>query len=356
MKKKNIIAIIVIVVLAVLIVAKLMSNKEVIKKHNQIVDRSHVPVSVNVTPVALKTVDEDIIRPAIVLPNETAVISPSIPGKIAYLSVDLGKHVRKGQVIGKIDTKVNDVQLENLKLAVQKAKTDFERNSDLYKGNALSESQYLDSKYAYSSQKLQCQQLQEQIAQSYIKSPLDGIITIKDHVAGEFVGAGTPVATVVDINTLKIDIFVNENEVRYIRLKQKATIQSSVYSDTTFTGTVTYISPNADKNFNYTVRVEVKNPHNSSLLRPGNYVNVHFHPSSERKALQIPKKALVAGVKNAYVYVKDGDHAKKRNIIVGQEDGAYIEVLSGLKAGELVITDGQINIVDNSLIETKNNK
>lgn len=356
MKKKNIIAILVIAAIITVIIVILVGNKKVINKHNQIEDRSQVAIAVNVSPVVLKKIDKDVVRPAVVLPNETALIAASMPGKLEQLNIKLGDHVRRGQTIGKIDTKVNDVQLENLKLAVEKAKTDFDRNSDLYKGKALSEKQYLDSKYGYESQKIKLDQLKEQISESYIKSPLNGIITQKNNVAGEFVGAGTAIASVVDINTLKIDVYVNENEVLFIQLNQSAKIYSSVAPDTSLVGKVTYISPNADKNFNYKVEVQVKNKGNKRILRPGNYVNVHFHPTEERKTLQIPKNALVNGVKDAYVYVENGDRAEKRIIKVGQENGAYIEVLKGLKQGEKVIVDGQINIVDNSLIDTKNKK
>ncbi|HEU0226247.1 MAG TPA: efflux RND transporter periplasmic adaptor subunit [Arachidicoccus soli] len=355
MKRKNIIAILVIALIAVLIVAKLVSNKRVLIKHNQIEDRSHIPTAVNVAPATIKIMDKEIVRPAIVLANEEAVIAATMPGKIIQLNIELGDRVNKGQTIGKIDTRANDIQVKSLELAVAKMKTDFERNQSLYQGNALSESQFLDSKFAYNSKKLQLDQLKQQISDSYIKSPLSGIITKKDHVAGEFVGAGTPVASVVDVNYLKINVFVNESEVRYIKSGQKVKITSNLATDTAFQGKVIYVSPNADKNFNYTVQIQIKNDRNA-LLRPGNYVMVHFHPSQERKSLQIPKKAIVSGIKNAFVYVVDGNRAKKRVIKVGRDNGSYIEVLNGLKAGEKVVVDGQINIIDNSLIEPKNTK
>lgn len=356
MKKKNIIAIIVIAVLVAVIIVKLVGNKQELVKHSQIEDRSNIPTSVNVATASLKIMDQDIIRPAMVMPNESATIAPSLPGELVRLSIELGDKVRKGEVIGKIDTKVNNVQVESLELAVAKMETDFERNKSLYEGNALSESQFLDSKFAYQTQKLKLKQLKQQIADSYIKSPLNGIITVKNHVAGEFIGAGTPVASVVDINSLKINVFVNESEVRYIRINQEVKITSDVYADTNFLGIVTYISPNADQNFNYTIEVQIKNKAKDYVLRPGNYVKVYFHPETKKEALQIPKKALIAGIKNAYVYVAKEQRAQRRKITVGRENGSYIEVLSGLKAGEKVVVDGQINIVDGSLIESKNTK
>lgn len=353
MKSKNILIILAIVLLTGLTVYKLVSNKKKIEAGKVMVDRSHIPVSVNVEKVKMMEISTVINRPAVIQANEHANIAPQMPGKIESLTIELGSKVTKGQVIGKIDTKTYDIQLQNLELAAKKYATDFKRSKELYEGNALSESQYLDSKYGMEAKELEAAHLREQIEQSYIKSPLTGVITNKLQVAGEFIGAGTPVAIVQEVNILKVQVFVNESEVRFIHEGDIAQIKSNLFPEKEFSGKVSYVAPSADQNFNYQVEIKI-NPAENPELRAGGYINVLFNTQTKGEmVLQIPKRALAEGVKDPYVFVKKGDRAEKRIVRVGRENGEWIEIVDGLKEGEEVVTDGQINIVDKSLIETK---
>lgn len=355
MKKRAIITIIIVLATTVLIVVKLASNKKKINENKEVVDRSHIPTAVRIATVKTRPLNTKISHSSIVDPNEVASIAPGASGKIQSLSIDLGTKVLKDQRIGKIDTKVIDVQLENLQLTVNKLKRDYERNKELFEGQALSETQYLDSKFAYDSRMLDLKQLQQQIDDSYIKSPITGIITAKNNLRGEFVSAGTPIATVVATDLLKIYVFVNQSEVRFIHQNQTAVVTTSMMAGKEFMGKVNYIAPNADNNLNYKVEVLINKKENPDL-RTGTYVNVKFDTKSEEEVLQVPKKALVGGLKDAYVFVMNGDRAERRNIHVGRENGPYIEVIDGLKENDKVVVDGQINIVDNSLIQAKESK
>ncbi len=355
MKKKGIIAIVILGAFAVFAIVKLVSNKKELDKGKEVIDRSHIPVAVNLATAKSMEMSSVIVRPSIVEPNEKAGIASTMPGRLENFNIELGSKVTKGQSIGKVDTKTYDIQLKNLELAVSKFERDLKRNKELFEGSALAESQYLDSKFAYDSRKLEMEQLKQQISDSYIKSPLTGTIVDKRNISGEFIGAGTPIATVVDVNTLKIFVSVNESEVRFIKLGEKVNIKASVITDKTFSGKVTYVAPSADENFNYKIEIQVNVKENKEL-RAGTYVNVYFETNATDIALQIPKKALVEGIKNAYVYVLNGDKAERRTIKVGRENGEYIEVVDGLKEGERVVIDGQINITDNSLIQSKDTK
>src|SRR5690606_13729889 len=126
----------------------------------------------------------------------------------------------------------------------------------------------------------------------------------------------------------------------------------SVNPGKTFVGKVTYIAPSVDRNYNYQVEVKIPAKDNAGL-RAGTYVTAQLKTDTEESVLQIPKRALVEGVKNAYVFVQNGNRAERKDIHVGRENGEYIEVIHGLEEGEKVVVDGQINIVDNSLIQAQ---
>ena len=126
-------------------------------------------------------------------------------------------------------------------------------------------------------------------------------------------------------------------------------ITSEVFPTEKFSGTINYISPQGDENHNYLVQLLISN--HASKLKAGQYVQVHFQNDEYKKALQIPQNALVDGFKNPYVFVVNGDKVSEQKLVLGKESGDYVEVISGLTKGEQVVVNGQINLVDGSLIQ-----
>lgn len=352
--KTRIITIAIIVVIIGAISFQLAANKKKIDESKKVVDRSQVAVYVTTTNVALLPVSGNLTLPAVLEPKEKATISTGTQGKIETLNIELGSRVNKGQVIGTIDSKVKQINLQSTELTINKAKTDYDRNKDLLAGNAINETAVTDAKYNYENNQLQAAQLKQQIADARIISPISGIVTDKKLTAGEYVNMGTVIATLVDVNQLKTVVYVNEKDVYELKLGQLATVTTDVYPGKTFNGKIIYISPQGDDNHNYKVDVLLAN--GNAALKAGTYVKVEFNLNKSANALQIPKKALGSGMKNPYVYVVEGKKAVLRKIVLGREIGENVEVLSGLNEGESIITEGIINIVDGSNVLVSPNK
>ena len=122
--------------------------------------------------------------------------------------------------------------------------------------------------------------------------------------------------------------------------------------DKIFRGTVIYISPKADANHNYQVDLLLKNT--DIALKAGTDMMASFESSKTGNVLQIPKNALVAEKDEAFVYVVENDKAVGKSIKTGNIVNGKVEVLSGLKEGDKVITNGQINIKEGSNVTILN--
>lgn len=349
--KSKIIAIIVLVVVTLLITFTLISNKKEIDKNNTPVDRSHIPVTVSVATIQKMKSNDKLVLPAILQPNETATIAVGASGELMNLNIELGSKVRKGQVIGKVDTRAMQVQLNSLQLTVDKLKADYERNKALLEGNAISAVNVRDSKYNYESNKLALDKLKQQISDANIVSPLNGIITDKKMVSGEFVGAGSPIATVVDVSKLKAVVYVSESDIYFLKKGQKATAHSRIFPEKELEGKITYISPNSDNNHRYKVEVTMDGTNES--FKAGTYIDVTFQLEIANEVLQLPKAALVNGLIDPYVFIANGKKAQKQTVELGREVGDYYVIKSGLKSGDKVITSGKINVTDGSNISLK---
>jgi RND family efflux transporter MFP subunit len=143
---------------------------------------------------------------------------------------------------------------------------------------------------------------------------------------------------------------VSEKNVYSLQKGMPVVIHTEIYPEKEFKGTIKYISPNGDESHNYEVGITVQNDNRVSL-KGGTFILVDFDVKNATSALQIPKVALVEGLKNPYVYVVENKKAVAKKLVLGRDLGENIEVLSGLNADEQVITSGQINISANSIIE-----
>jgi len=353
--KKRIIIISVLVVVVAGIAYTLFRNKKKINENSKVVDRSQIAIPVTTAEADVLPVGRDMVLPAILQPVNEATISVNAQGKLKTLNIELGSFVKKGQVIGAIDVRQKELSLQSTELTLSKLEDDYQRNKELLEGNAITEMNVTESKYNYENTKIQADQIRQQISESMVVSPLSGVIVKKDLEAGEFVNPGTPIATVVDITQLKALVMVNEREAYQMKTGQQVTITTDVYPGKEFSGTVRYVSPQGDQNHNYEVEIVLKNT-GAVQLKAGTYIRAQFTSEGGGEALQIPKIALVEGIKNPYVYTVSDNKAVTRKITVGREIGENIEVLGGLSKGDIVIVSGQINLSEGSIVEVIKSK
>ncbi|HRH56182.1 MAG TPA: efflux RND transporter periplasmic adaptor subunit [Chitinophagales bacterium] len=351
MKNKIIVGIIALLLIGGM-AYKLTQNKKEIDKNSTPKDRSNVPVSVTTFDANYFPVSTDYALPAVLDINKSGIITATQPGKIAYLNVEIGTHVSKGQLIGKIDSKQREIGIKSSEATIKKLEADIQRTKDLIEGDAAPATAINDLNYNLETTKIQKENMQQQIADNNIYAPISGIVVQKNANAGEFANPGTPLASIMDISVLKAIVYVSESNVYDLRIGQAAQISSSVFPGKLTKGIVKYIAPKGDENHNYRVEVEIPN----SGYKAGTYVNVKFNFKKPADALQIPKIALVEGVKNPYVYVVNGNSIAVRKIEIGEEIGQNIVVRSGLTPGEKVVTSGQINLSEKSKIQIVNSK
>jgi membrane fusion protein, multidrug efflux system len=352
MKKKLIIISVVLVILAWMGVT-LANNKKEINKNNKAVDRSGIAIPVSVSTATKANGEGKLTIPAVLNPFEETDITVNAQGKLKNLKIELGSKVTKGQVLGAVDARLKELDLQATELSLKKLENDYLRFKDLYAGNAATEVNYADAKFNYENTKVRAEQIRKQIADGNVVSPINGTIVKKNIEVGEFVNPGTVIASVVDISKLKAMVMVNEKDVYNLHTGRKAIIRSDVFPGKEFKGEITYISPKGDDNHNYQVEVAVTND-NKQPLKAGTFVRVDFDINYAINGLQIPKSALVEGMKNPYIYIVKNNKTEARKLIIGREIGENVEVVNGLSEGEQIVTSGQINLADGSKVEIMN--
>jgi RND family efflux transporter MFP subunit len=195
----------------------------------------------------------------------------------------------------------------------------------------------------------QVAQIRKQISDNIIKAPVSGQIVAKNIEGGEFVSPGTVIGKIVDISTLRVDVLVGEADAYKLKNGQNIKVFTELYPSRTFDGRIIFISQQADAAHNYQVQVRLPNPKDAPL-KAGTFVTVDFIQPSSAPGIQIPRSALAESLQNPYVYVVQNGRALRRPITVGRDLGNRVEVISGLQPGELIVSNGQINLTDSSAV------
>ncbi|MDZ4847284.1 MAG: efflux RND transporter periplasmic adaptor subunit [Chitinophagales bacterium] len=354
MNRNRILVGIVIVVVLGLMAAQLIYNKKHINDKAKTITQTNVVVSVTAEKAKLLPLKTSLKKTGNLLPVQETDITPAAQGKLVEVNFELGTQVAKGQVIARIDSRMKELALQQIELTLQKLEKDSLRFEELLAGNATTEVQVNDIKYNYANAKNQAEQMRMQIADARIVAPISGTVVRKNFEEGEFVNPGMNIGTIVDISNLKVQVQVTEKEIYNITNGQQVIITSEIFPDTTYTGKVTYVSPKGDDSHNYLVEIMLKNDSGQSF-KAGTFVYADFTSEIEENVLQIPRNALVESIKNPYIYVVEGETAKKRVIKVGRELGDNIEVIEGLTQDEVVVITGQINLSENASVRIVNN-
>ena len=264
-------------------------------------------------------------------------ITAQAGGRLKQLLVKVGDRVGAGQAVARMEA----TQAAQAQIQLADAKTNFARMDELYKVGGVSKAQWEQAKSAVDQAKLAYGNAAEN---TVLRSPISGFVTAKNYDNGDMTSPQLPVVVIQQIAPVKAVIGVSEQYYSYLKKGAAATLSVDALGEETFSGVVTNIFPTLDP-VTHTVSTEIEVANKDLKLRPGMYARVHLDFGT-KEALTVPDKAIVrqAGSGARYVYVFSGGKAIYRAVELGQQQGDLYEVVSGLNAGDQVITSAPSNL------------
>nr|WP_293296841.1 efflux RND transporter periplasmic adaptor subunit [Allomuricauda sp.] len=273
-------------------------------------------------------------------PNREVIVGTETSGKVIRVNVNEGDFVQTGQLIAQLDDGVLRAQLQSAQATYDRATNTLSRYQQAASG--ITQLQIDNANTDVLTSKAQIDQLKKQISQHTISAPFSGIITSRNFDLGAIVSPGTQMATLTDIGSVKLEIKVPERSVSQFRLGQNIGITTDVHPGTTFTGKVDMIAAKADASYNFLIKILV--PNRKSELKSGMYGTVVLRNLVSNDALTIPRSALTGSSVQPQVYMVENGKAKLLDIQTGNGNETRIEVTGGLKAGDIVISGGLVNL------------
>lgn len=348
--KKKIIQITVALLIAGSIGVVLASNKAKIDKAAQPVkDNAVIPVKTVI--VKTDSFNTDFTINGTTSPAKEVKIASEVQGKLIGLYIKNGDVVRKGQVIAQLDAGVYHAQLNSIESSLSKALLDINRYTHLIEMGGATAMQLESVKLQYASFQAQKKEILQQIAHMQILSPFSGKIENVTVETGSYVSFGTVLAQLIDNSALKINVYLGEQEAFKVSTGQPVAVTSVVLAATQ-TAHVSMISDKADASGKFLTEISLPN-NGKEKLKAGMLADVTFSSEDLTTGLSIPVSALLAGTKQATVYVVNGNKVQQRAIKTGFITSEKVQVLEGLQAGEQVVISGQLNLENGSAVKAE---
>jgi membrane fusion protein, heavy metal efflux system len=309
----------------------------------------------------------DVRLPGVVEPNayRQVAVTPLVPGRVTRVAAQLGAHVRKGEMLAEIYSPAlaeartkyisaqamldaHDLQLQRTEKLVEIGAASRQELERIHAEHAAqiaevnSARSQLDLLGVPAPASHAAQGGDTVSATTGVPAPIDGVVTERAANVGLNVDGATKLFTVVDLSTVWIVADVYERDFSHVRVGSEAAITTPAYPGTTLRGRVSYFDPQVNAATRTAkVRIEVANPRGD--LRLGMYADVAISTGETTARVMIPRASIQQVGNRTVVYLADSQQPGRfveRAVTLGVSSGEQVEVVSGLRPGDVVVTEG----------------
>src|SRR5262252_5215982 len=295
--------------------------------------------------------------------SEEAQVAAGAAGKVIATYVERGSVVKKGTVLARLDSRAASAQAaqaeadaEASKLQAQQSRLDCDRTEHMFQKGAISKADYdkahtqcESSKWTVSSAEARKTLTAEALKDTEIRAPFSGMVVERAVTAGEYVQPASRVATLVDTDSLRVEITVPEADVAQVRQGMQVDFQTSGGGDRLYHGKIRYVGPSVRRQSRDAV-VEAVFSNPSHELRPGMFVTARL-ALGEETLPAVPAKAVRADGDLKHVYVAAGGRLEDRLVQAREPLGGEVPIVSGVKAGEQVVAELTPDVRDGAKVK-----
>lgn len=296
-----------------------------------------------ITPVTIQNTIEGI---GTGVAKESVDITANATEKVVGIFFRDGEYVEGGKLLVQLNDDQYQAQLEDAKIHLAEQERELKRLTPLYNARITSQKDFEAARTVVARAKTTIGIVEYAIRNRRILAPFPGKLAMRKVSLGDLVSPGTLITSIDDISEIKVDFRVAEKYYPLVKAGQKVGVTNVAYPGVVFTGTISAVSPRIDSvTRTADVRAVVPNPERK--LAPGMLFIVKLELGT-REALMIPEKAVMSlgEVQYIFLYNADRGNVTRRVVRLGQREGGRVEVTGGLKAGDVIVTDGVLKLAD----------
>lgn len=297
--------------------------------------------------VQRRTATEEVV--GTVRPRLSAAVAAKISGTIQQMLVSPGQTVKAGQLLVQIDAREIQARLEQSLALREQAQRDLQRQQKLLDEKILTMAEFDAVQSRARVAEASVKEAETMMGYAKIAAPFDGIVTAKRADVGDLASPGRPLLEIEDPNALRLEADVPEALLDKVKLNERLTLRVPA-AGVAIEGTVSEVTPAADP-VSRTFRVKLDLP-TTPGLRSGQFGRVAV-PVAEVSAMRVPAGAIVLRGQMEIAFVVLNGKAQMRLVKTGKHLGSEVEVVSGLSAGEQLVTAEVSRLADGQPVELK---
>jgi membrane fusion protein (multidrug efflux system) len=290
-------------------------------------------------------------------------VSPEIAGKVSEITFESGAVVVKGDLLVRLDTSSEEAQLRAIEAQVELAQLNADRTRQLRTNNTVSQSELDAVEATLKQEQGNADTIRATIEKKTIRAPFAGQLGIRLVNLGELLDVGKPIVSLQALLPVFADFSLPQQELARLKTGLAVRVASDTYPDQHFDGTLTAINPDLDATTR-SVRLQATFANAEQLLRPGMFVRVEVIFPDEQTVLAVPATAILSAPYGDSVYVIESHPAKnggkpeavvsQKFVRTGRSHGDFISILTGLKAGDRVVSAGVFKLRNGMSVQENN--
>lgn len=307
------------------------------------------PTSVEVALVKQRDFSDEVAAVGTLKSNESVVLRPEIAGRIAAIGFKDGTVVGKGTDLVTLDATVQQAELQQARANLALAQSSHQRNLELLGRKFLSQQAVDSSAATLKVQEAAVQLAEAKVAKTRIRAPFKGMVGLRNVGVGDYVKDGQELINIEDVATLRVDFKLPETYIGRLSKGQTVEVTTDALTGEGFKAVLDAIDPLVDAN-GRAISARARLDNAAGRLRPGMFVRVRLLFGERKAVLMVPEQAIVPGGQPAVFKVVEGKAALVK-VKLGVRQDAQVEVSEGLKAGDVVVTAGQLKLREGAMVK-----
>lgn len=284
------------------------------------------------------------------LADASADLRTEVPGQILAVHFEEGQRVERGARLFSIEATVLEAEANEARANAERSRAAYERARQLHERQLISSAEYDVARANYDVDAARLRSSEARLVKTVIRAPFEGVTGLRKINVGDYATVGQSLIELVRLDPLRVDFSVPETMLAALEVSQPIQVTVAAYPGRAFAGEVIAIAPQADvAGHSIPVRASLANP--DLRLRPGLFAQVEITLDSRADAVVVPEQAIWPIGRDKTVFLVVDGRAVQTVVELGERQPGLVEVISGVAAGDEVVTAGQMKLRDGVAVQ-----
>lgn len=325
----------------------------VLEKDESAFNRQGRIVSVEGEVVKTGTMTKRISTVGKIRANAAVMIRSESHGRIKEIAFTEGASVKKDQPIILFEDADAQAEVKLSEAEVSLRKSDFDRINKLYQQKIGSTKEYDKARTELAIAEARLDSARAKLDKTVIKAPFEGTIGLIDVSVGAYVQAGQDLVNLVDATPIKVAFKVPEKHVHDVGVGQAIEVRIDAFKDQVFRGAVEAVDSRVEEE-SHSLAIRGSIPNDDLLLRPGLFANISLIIGEQGDIIQVDEAAVDREGEIEFVWVVEKAKAMRRRVLTGIRENGKIEIIAGIRPGQVIVTAGQLKLSDGVRVKLSN--